>query len=52
MTKEDGVQTEHGMIVYESWKGGYYRKKEVDYLLALHKYKRCIAEAKNVKKKD
>ena len=30
MINEDGVEIEHGMVVYEPWKGGYYRKSEVD----------------------
>ena len=30
MINEDGVEIEHGMVVYEPWKGGYYRKSEAD----------------------
>lgn len=34
MINEDGVEIEHGMVVYEPWKGGYYRKSETDKVIA------------------
>ena len=51
MINADGVEIEHGMVVYEPWKGGYYRKSDADRVIAekdkeirrLHKalYKAC-----------
>lgn len=34
MINEDGVEIEHGMVVYEPWKGGYYLKKDADAKIA------------------
>ena len=34
MINEDGVEIEHGMVVYEPWKGGYYLKSEADKVIA------------------
>lgn len=50
MINKDGAEIEHGMVVYEPWKGGYYRKSEADaYIRRLdnhHKYRRCLDKAK------
>lgn len=40
------LKAEHGLVVYEQWKGGYYRKSEADKVIAHRNAKYCKAMAK------